>query len=128
MTSIYKIFKDDSSGCTVNIEKFRCFYKDLLNKHPKPKVENIFDDKEHRLLANINREEINDTIEGMKSKAKSTSYLSPNDIKKIKGIRPLLVEFFNLALETGNLPSQKWLESAIFFLYKKGEQDDPNNK
>ena len=127
MDSIYKVFKDKSGGCTVDIEKFKDFYQKLLNKHPKPIVKNILDVKEHPLLTKINEQEICGTIERIKSKAKSASHLSPNDIKKIQGIRVLLVDIFNHALETGSFPTDIWLESAIFFLYKKGEMDDPDN-
>ena len=79
MDSIYKVFKDKSGGCTVDIEKFRDFYQKLLNKHPKPIVKNILDVKEHPLLTKINEQEICETIERMKSKAQSASHLSPND-------------------------------------------------
>lgn len=69
--------------------------------------------------------EIKVTLRSLKSKAKSTSNPSPNDIEGISGIEKPLAQVYNLALKPGIFPTENWLETAVFFLYKKGKLVTP---
>ena len=75
----------------------------------------------------ITENELDEAFSHIKSKAKSTSGLSPDDIKQLVEIKEPLLKVYNNALRYGKFPETKWLETTIFFLYKKGELDDPNN-
>ena len=64
-------------------------------------------------------EEIIDALKHNKSKAESTSGLSPSILKDIKGIEVSLQIIFNACLSNGDFLEDKWLESAMFLSTKR---------
>ena len=125
--SVYKIFKNTNASSTVDMNRFRNFYTTLLNRDGPFDIEKVYENKQHPLLQEISETEIKNAIKSMKSKAKSTGGLSPNDMKSLHSINEPLRVIFNMAIRTGKFPVKSWLESAIFFLYKKGDAEDPTN-
>jgi len=63
----------------------------------------------------------------MKSKAKSSTGLSPFILRKlIHKLLPFLMTILNNSFRTFDFPT-RFLESSVFFLHKKGSKQDPNN-
>ena len=81
----------------------------------------------HPLLKEITEENVLSALSHMSSKAKSSHDLSPHDLKQMKKeICAPLTRIFNNVLSHGLFPDM-WLETAMFFLHKKGDKEDPNN-
>jgi len=92
-----------------------------------PVLHRIFDPQEHELLQPITAEEVDASLSSQKSSAPSTLGVSPVDLKNVKDklISPLS-SVFTWCVKNATFPNE-WLESSLFFLYKKGSRSDPNN-
>ena len=67
-------------------------------------------------------------MEKFTSKAKSASGLSPKDLKVIGVyLAPYLAKIFTTVLEGRALLPEVWMESAMVFMFKAGDKQDPNN-
>ena len=72
-------------------------------------------------------EEISSTLKNLRSKAPSKDGFSPYHLKLAASyITPYITKTFNSILQSRSFPCH-WLESCLFFIYKKGNQNDPNN-
>jgi len=75
----------------------------------------------------ISEEEMDAALEKSTSKAVSSIGLSPFIISRLApNISPFLLALCNNAILTAAFPL-RFLESAVFFLHKKGSRTDPNN-
>lgn len=79
------------------------------------------------MIKPITNAELENNFKRLTSKAKSTSGISPWQIKNFSNILlDILRKCFNKCLGDGIFP-EKWLEAAVFFLHKKKNKKDPNN-
>ena len=131
ITGLFSHFKRKGSAvaCPINPEKLReasqklfaCFSSPILEFIPS--CLDIF----NPLVAQVTLEEICQVSKTMKSKAPSLNGFSPLQIKTlIPDLGPLLRDIFNDSLANASFPLN-WLESCLFYIYKKGDKHDPNN-
>ena len=131
ITGLFSHFKRKGSAvaCPINPEKLReasqklfaCFSSPILEFIPS--CLDIF----NPLVAQVTLEEIFQVSKTMKSKAPSLNGFSPLQIKTlIPDLGPLLRDIFNDSLANASFPLN-WLESCLFYIYKKGDKHDPNN-
>ena len=72
------------------------------------------------LIIPINSEEVQGVLGRLKSRAPALNGLSPHDLKQMKElISEPLRQIFNFSLQIGKFPPN-WLDSCLFFIYKKG--------
>jgi len=94
-----------------------------------PKLEMIptCEEEYHPLLQPFTSSEFESAAEKSKSKAKSSTGLSPFVIGKLfTTLLPFLTIICNKALVNCTFP-KAFLESAVFFLHKKGDKKNPDN-
>ena len=116
-------------GNSIDISKFLSYCKKLFLSHNSseftllPTADNMF----HPLTKTITNSEISNVLKKFKSKAKSTSGISPHDLKILDtSITPFLRQIFNDILLGYLSVPLKWLEASMFFIYKgSGDKMDP---
>ena len=113
----------------ISAENFAAHCKNLLARFPLESLK-IFPsclDIHHMLLKPFKESEILEVLQGLKSKASGKDGFSPFNLRQMAShLAPLLVTTFNRILDLQLFPSE-WLDSCLFFLFKKGEKSDPNN-
>ena len=83
-------------------------------------------DNFNQLVDKVTEEEIRMVMEKFTSKAKSASGLSPKDLKDIGVyLAPYLAKIFTTVLEGRALLPEVWMESAMVFMFKAGDKQDP---
>ena len=80
------------------------------------------------LLEEITEEEIVYVFRKFTSKAKSSSGLSPKDLKEMgNSLSPYLAKIFSLVLQGQGQPPETWLESVMIFKFKARDRENPDN-
>jgi hypothetical protein len=133
LPALYRKAKRNSPGSAIPLHDLFSYSKDLFSAAPGNnsitpmpgcEVEN------HPLLEAFTLSEISDCLSKAKSKAGSSyahGSLSPFSLKLLSPTMiPILQRVFNHSLATSTFPSS-WLESTLFFLYKKGDHSVPSN-
>ena len=129
--TLYKSAKKSPSNlsCAVTLNEFYRSCTKLFSHFPKPSLQRLpsCQTEFHELTQPFTEDEISNTLKGLKSKAPSRNGFSPFQLKLAAShITAYITNLFNAILRTSYFPSQ-WLESCLFFIYKKGDQKDPNN-
>ena len=115
----------------VPLEKWVDHCQQLYQTLPLPCVEivsSVPTKEASELTSQITVHEVFQILNIQKSKAKSLKGVSPVNLKSVGvSLATFLTPIFNDILSLQIPFPQQWLNSVLFFLYKKGEQDDPNN-
>ena len=131
ISELFKLFrsKHNSAACPISPEILREASMKLFACFPTPEFNVIPSciDPLNPLITTINSTEINVIQKTLKSRAPSLSGFSPLQVANlVPYLGNVLVDIFNDALISGKFPLN-WLESCLFFIYKKGEKADPSN-
>ena len=121
--------KSSSAACPIGPEVLREACMKLYACFPIPSFMAIpsCHDPSNPLITPISLEELTIAQRRLKSKAPSLYGFSPYQVKLlIPYISDILLDIFNKSLITGIFP-ENWLESCLFFIYKKGDRSDPGN-
>ena len=113
----------------VSIDEFHLSCSKLFSHLPKPTLTRIPSclNTTQVLTQPFSVEEISSTLKNLRSKAPSKDGFSPYHLKLAASyITPCITKTFNSILQSRSFPCH-WLESCLFFIYKKGNQNDPNN-
>ena len=126
ISSLYKKAKKPASNqsSAVTIQEFYDSCIKLFSHLPRPTFSRLPTclQKSHELTQPFKEEEVSSTLKQLKSKAPSKDGFSPFHLKlSASHITPYLTKFFNCILNTNYFPWQ-WLDSCLFFIYKKGDQ------
>jgi len=128
-TNLFPLFRRRQNTNAIDTEVFYEHCNILFNSNDvhEPQTIPTCQAEFHPLLAEFTMKEIEDTISNFHSKATSTIGISPHFLKGIvKSISPHLKSVFNKCVSSTKFPL-RWLESKVFFIHKKGPQDNPNN-
>ena len=126
--TLYKPAKKSPSNlsCAVTLNEFYTSCTKLFSHFPKPTLHRLSSCQTelHELTQPFTEDEVSNTLKGLKSKAPSKDGFSPFQLKlAAPHITSYITKLFNAILRTSYFPSQ-WLESCLFFIYKKGDQKD----
>lgn len=129
---LYRRAKTKSSGSSIPLHSLYTYSKELFSvDDPSLNTFQLIpscEQNDHSLLIPFTMSEILNCVSSLRSKAKSNyRALSPIGLRLLSpSILPVLQRVFNLCLSSSSFPSS-WLESTMFFLYKKGDRSLPSN-
>ena len=133
---IFRMYKSSSAHpCSIDLSVFLPYSKTLFEKEclvgAEPgttSMEPVEPEQFGRLLDNVSFDEVMDVMEKFTSKAKSATGMSPKDLKEIgEYLAPYLAKIFSTVLEGRALLPAVWLESAMVFMHKSGDKQEPGN-
>lgn len=118
-----------AAGSSVSISVFLNHCKTLFQRVGIPTfpVLPLAEPDRHPLLNKITEDEVEYSLGKQDSKAPGLHGYSPWQVKQLSIllVKPL-AQIYSKTLEQATVPSI-WLNSVLFFLFKKGERMDPNN-
>ena len=121
--------KGPSIACPITPEKFMEASKKLFACFSTPKLLRMpsCTDAFNSLIAPIELVEVQRVLSSFKSRAPALNGFSPRDLREVADLLSgPISQIFNCSLNSGKFPLN-WLDSCLFFIYKKGDKSDCSN-